>query len=47
MLTKAHKFLHDIEALFIEINFRKSKWLLFGLYHSPSQSEQYFFGYLR
>ena len=33
----------DIEALFIELNFRKCKWLLCGLYHSPSQKGQYFF----
>ena len=42
MLTK-HKFPDDIEALFVEINFRKCKWLLCGLYHPPSQSDQYFF----
>ena len=33
----------DIEALFLEINFRKSKWLLCGTYHPPSQPDQYFF----
>ena len=33
----------DIEALFIELNFRKYKWLLSGTYHPPSQSDQYFF----
>ena len=33
----------DIEALFIEINLRKSKWLLCGCYHPPSQSDDYFF----
>ena len=33
----------DIEALFIELNFRKCKWLLSGIYHPPSQSDQYFF----
>ena len=42
MLTK-HKFPDDIEALFTEINFRKCKWLLCGLYQPPSQSHQYFF----
>ena len=35
MLTK-HKFPDNIKALFIEINFRKRKWLLCGLYHPPS-----------
>ena len=33
----------DIEALFIELNFRKCKWLLHGINHPPSQSDQYFF----
>ena len=33
----------DIEAMFLEINFRKSKWLLCGTYHPPSQPDQYFF----
>ena len=33
----------DIEALFIEINLRKTKWLLCGCYHPPSQSDDYFF----
>ena len=42
MLTK-HKFPDDIKALFIEINFRKCKWLLCVLYPPPSQSDQYFF----
>ena len=32
-----------IETLFIELNFRKCKWLLCGLYHLPSQKDQYFF----
>ena len=42
MLTK-HKFRDDIEELFVEINFRKCNWLLYGFYHPPSQSDQYFF----
>ena len=42
MLTK-HKFPDDIEALFIETRFRKFKWLLIGLNHPPSQSDQCFF----
>ena len=40
MLTK-HKFSDDTEALFVEINFRKCKWLLCRLYHPPHQSDQY------
>ena len=45
MLTK-QKFSDDIEALFIEINFRRYNWLLCGLYHPPSQSGQHFFNNL-
>ena len=32
-----------MEGFFVEIYFRKSKWLLCGTYHPPSQSDQYFF----
>ena len=42
LLTK-HSFPNDIEGLFVKINFRKRKWLLFGTYHPPSQNDQYYF----
>ena len=42
LLTK-HSFPNDTEGLFVEINFRKSKWLLFGTYHPASQNDQYYF----
>ena len=42
VLTK-HVFPDDIEGLFIELNFRKAKWLLFGTYHPPIQSGSYYF----
>ena len=45
-LLKKHNFQYDIEGLFIELNFRKSKWLLGGFYDPPSQSDQYFFNSL-
>ena len=45
MLTK-HNFPDNIEGLFIELNFRKSKWLLGRMYHPPSQPNQYFFTFL-
>ena len=32
----------DIEALFIEINFRKCKWFFCGLYQPFPESDQYF-----
>ena len=41
-LLLKHSFKEDIEGIFVEINFRKSKWLLGGIYHSPSQPDQYF-----
>ena len=33
----------DIESIFIKFNLIKTRWLFFGFYHQPSQSEQYFF----
>ena len=45
MLTK-HVFPGDIEGLFIELNFRKVKRLLFGTYHPPSPKESYHFNNL-
>ena len=41
MLTK-HNFPDNIEGLFVQLNFRKSKWLLGGMFHPPSQPDQYF-----
>ena len=39
---KKHIFLHDIEGMFVELNFRKSKWLLFATYHPPAQNVEYY-----
>ena len=33
----------NIEAIFVEINLRKTKWLLCGVYHPPDQNDDYFF----
>ena len=33
---------NDIETICIEINLRKQKWLLIGIYHPPNQSDKYF-----
>ena len=41
-----HVFPDDIEGLFIELNFRKTKWLLFGRYHPPTQSDSFYFNNL-
>ena len=45
MLTK-HVFPDDIKGLFLELNFRKAKWLLFGTYHPQTQSDSYYFNNL-
>ena len=45
-MLKKHKFPDDIEELFMEISFRKFKCLLCGLYHPPSQSDEYFFDHI-
>ena len=37
-----HTFPNDIEGIFVEINLRKTKILLFGSYHPPSQSDNYY-----
>ena len=42
-VLRGFTFPNDIEGIFVEINFRKSKWLLCGTYHPPSQRDQYFF----
>ena len=42
-LLSRHNFSHDIEGIFVEINLRKEKLLLFGTYHPPSQSDLYYF----
>ena len=45
-LLEKHNFSGDIEGLFVELNFRKVKWLLFGTYHPPSQNDIYYFNQL-
>ena len=34
---------HEFSNIFVEINFRKSKWLLLGTYHLPSQNKTFYF----
>ena len=41
-LLKKHTFSNDIEGIFLELNFRKSKWLLLGGYRPPSQNKEHF-----
>ena len=35
-ILEKHKLPQDVEGMFVELNFRKIKWLLFGTYRSPS-----------
>ena len=35
-ILNKHKFPSDIEGLFVEINLRKTKWLLFDAYRPPT-----------
>ena len=42
-----HKLPHDFEGIFVELNLRKYKWLLFGPYHPPSQLDKYFFNHVK
>ena len=42
-----HKLPHDIQGIFVELNLRKNKWLLFGSYHPPNQSDEYFFNHVQ
>ena len=42
-ILSKHYFSCDMEGIFIEINLRKVKWVLFGTYHPPSQNDQYYF----
>ena len=46
-LLFSHSLPDDIEGMFIELNFRKSKWLLGGMYHPPSKKDDYFFKCIR
>ena len=42
-ILEKHELSHDIKGTFIELTFRKVKWLLFGTYHTLSQNDQYYF----
>ena len=42
-LVENQQLPNDIEAIFIELNFRRNKWLLMGTYHPPSQCSNYFY----
>ena len=42
-ILRKNLFPNDVEGIFVELNFRKSKRLLCDTYHPPSQSDQYYF----
>ena len=42
-LLDKHVFPYDMEGLFVELNFRKCKWLIFGTCNPPFQADIYYF----
>ena len=42
-LASKHTLPDDIEGMFIEINLRKTKWLILGTCHPPNHPDDYFF----
>ena len=42
-LVSKHTLPDDTEGMFIEINLKKTKWLILGTYHPPNQPDDYFF----
>ena len=45
-ILEKHIFPNHVEGIFVELNFRKCKWLLCGTYQPLSQSDEYFFNNL-
>ena len=43
---KEHALPDDIESLFVEINLRKQKWLIIGIYNPPKMNNSYFSDHL-
>ena len=41
-----HKVPDDVEILCVEINLKKQKWVLIGIYRPPNLNETYFLGHL-
>ena len=42
-LVSKHTLPHDIEDMFVDINLRKTTWLILGTYHPLNQPDRYFF----
>ena len=45
-ILEKHSCQSDIKCVFFKFNLRKCKWLLCGMYHPPSQNDEYCFNYL-
>ena len=43
---RGHSIPDDIEIVCVEINLRKQKWILLGIYRPPGMNENYFFDHL-
>ena len=44
--VRDYKLPLDTEGIFVKLNLIKNKWLLFGSYNPPSQSDEYFFNHV-
>ena len=42
-ILESHYLPSDIEGIFVELNFRKTKFLLLASYHPPNQLDKYYF----
>ena len=45
-LLKEHDTPDDLEIICVEINLRKQKWVIMGIYRPPSMNKTYFFDHL-
>ena len=43
---KSDNLPNDVEGIFIELNIRKAKYLLFSIYDSPAHSDDYYFSHV-
>ena len=42
-ILEKHIFANNVESSFVELNFRKCKWLIYETHHLPSQSNEFIF----
>ena len=45
-ILNAHIIPNDVEIMCVEMNLRKQKWILLGIYRPPSMNEKYFYDHL-